>query len=155
MTAVDTERVTFSGTVKRGHGVASGVAGDSRYPAGTLRLQMPHFKALGLDLRSCFPGTINLDIAPLRLMMEHPDHRFVALQWSPHIPAETFSFCACRIEYAGTRVAGWIYYPHPETKPEHFQNPSTVELLAPKLEGIQCGDRLTVSVAAGRIRLVE
>ena len=155
MAPEETEFVVISGTVKQGYGVASGTAGDPRFPAGTLRLQMPHFQALGLDLRPCFPGTINLDISPRRFAVGVPDYRFVELQWSPDAPAETFSFCACRIEYADSRVAGWIYHPHPETKPEHFHDESTVELLAPKLVGLRYGDRVTVRVGAGRVRLLE
>ncbi len=151
----NSESVAFTGRVKPGYGVASGRGGDSRYPGGTLPLQIPHFEARGLDLSSCFPGTINLDIAPLRFAVDRPDYRFDAVDWSPHIAPETFSFCACRITHAGETVAGWIYYPHPETKPEHFQDPSTVELLCPKLKGLHYGDQVTVQIAAGRIRLMD
>jgi hypothetical protein len=35
-----------------GHGVASGQAAASPYPAGTIALQSPHFASLGLDLSS-------------------------------------------------------------------------------------------------------
>jgi hypothetical protein len=36
-------------------------------------------------------------------------------------------------------VGGYIYWPHPETKPEHFQDPHTVEILAPGLDGVADG----------------
>lgn len=146
---------TLVGRVKRGYGVASGAAGDARFPQGTIRCQIPHFRRFGLDLDGCFPATINVDISPYRFELIAPDFRFEQLRWSPAVPAETFSFCACDVEFAGSTRAGWVYYPHPETKPEHFHDASTVELLAPKLKGLRYGDRLTVCVAAARIRLLE
>lgn len=148
MTLAAADCLTLSGVVKRGYGVASGSAADPRFPAGTLRLQMPHFKARGLDLSDCYPGTINLDISPWRFAVGEPDYRFEYLRWSPDVPVETFSFCRCEIEHNGSSIAAWIYYPHPDTKPEHFQDAATVEILAPRLEGIGYGDRLTVRLGA-------
>ncbi len=46
--------------VRQGHGVASGRAPDSPYPAGTIALQAPLFARHGLDLSPFFPGTLNL-----------------------------------------------------------------------------------------------
>ena len=56
----------ISAVVVKGHGVASGVGGDPRFPQGTLRIQFPIFSALGLDLSGYHPGTINLSISPYR-----------------------------------------------------------------------------------------
>lgn len=139
------------GVVKRGYGVASGIAGDTRFPRGTLQLQIPHFKTLGLDLSDCHPGTINLDISPLTYTVGVPDYRFAQMRWSSDVPAETFSFCTCRVYHWGTAVPGWIYYPDPETKPEHFHDASTLEILAPWLEGVGVGDALTIEVDAGKV----
>jgi hypothetical protein len=38
------------------------------------------------------------------------------------------------------------YYPHPETKPNHFQDQSTMELILPYIPGISYGDDVLVSV---------
>ena len=48
------------GVVKEGHGVASGKNFDARFPDGTIAMQMPYFKRLGIDLKSYFKGTINI-----------------------------------------------------------------------------------------------
>ena len=60
----------INGTVVRGHGVASGCAGDPRFPAGTLGLQLPIFASLGLQLDGFYHGTINVSLAPLVPMLE-------------------------------------------------------------------------------------
>ncbi|MEO0928977.1 MAG: hypothetical protein AAFY63_24355, partial [Cyanobacteria bacterium J06643_13] len=59
-----TNLISLVGTVKAGHQVASGQATDSPYEQGTLEMQLPYFRALGLDLRDFFLGTLNVSIAP-------------------------------------------------------------------------------------------
>lgn len=59
-------RSSVPARVVRGHRVASGGNGDARFPGGTLRMQMPHFLACGLDLAVFHIGTVNVSIAPLR-----------------------------------------------------------------------------------------
>mgnify|MGYP004244953261 CR=1 FL=1 len=76
----------------RGHGVASGRSTTSPYPGGTIALQLPFFADLGLDLLHCWPGTLNLSVAPLELRLRDPDHRFPLVHWTDHHPPETFSF---------------------------------------------------------------
>ena len=97
------------------------------------------------------PVNVNLDISPLTFAVGEPDYRFAQLRWSSDAPAETFSFCACRVRHRDTAVPGWIYYPHPETKPEHFHDASTLEILAPWLEGVGVGDELTIEVDEGKL----
>ena len=52
-------------TIVQGHRVASGLNGNPRFPGGTLRMQLPFFAELGLDLSAFYPGTLNVSIAPL------------------------------------------------------------------------------------------
>ena len=132
------------GLVVRGHGVASGSSGDPRFPGGTLRLQFPIFASLGLDLDGIFPGTINLDIAPARYEIGSPRLTLTNIQWHPDCPAETFSFFDCEIAAPGSdrKTPGLIYLPHPETKPEHFQAPSVLEILAPWWPELHYGQAL-------------
>jgi hypothetical protein len=52
-------------------------------------------------------------------------------------------------------VNGWIYYPHPETKERHWQPPTTLELLAPYLSGIEPGSTIQLRDQGGRIKLVD
>ena len=115
-------------TVVRGYGVASGIGGDPRFPEGTLSLQIPLFTEQGFDLSQFHPGTINLDIAPSRYQIVRAKQTFNDLKWHPDRPAETFSFFDCTID----GIPALIYHPHPETKPEHFQSPTVLEILAPK-----------------------
>jgi hypothetical protein len=45
-------------------------------------------------------------------------------------------------------VSGWIYFPHPDTKPTHFQTPDVLELLLPWTEGLGYGTRIRLDVPA-------
>ncbi|MBE9079295.1 hypothetical protein IQ241_18675 [Romeria aff. gracilis LEGE 07310] len=47
-----------------------------------------------------------------------------------------------------TTFNGLIDYPHPETKINHFQDPSVVELLLPPILGIGYDDSVFLSVSA-------
>ena len=145
----------IEGTVVRGHGVASGTGGDPRFPGGTLRLQIPIFASLGLDLTAFHPGTINLDISPEKFEMLRPKCTFADVRWHPECPPETFSFFDCTISNPTTnqRAPALIYRPHPETKPEHFHDPSVLEILAPKLEGLSYGQRLLIEPADDQMRI--
>ena len=118
---------SVAGIVVRGYRVASGLASDSPYPAGSIEMQMPHFLARGLDLRPYFPGTLNISIHPATFSIQEPAYTFRQVAWSPAHPAENFSFARCHLGFDGSMVAGLVYYPHPETKPGHFQEASTLE----------------------------
>lgn len=137
---VQTPHSSFTATIVTGHGVASGRSGDARFPGGTIRMQRPHFLALGLDLSRYHPGTLNVSLAPLRYTLRTPRHTFRAVKWHPTEPAEDFSFVDVKARLPGEReVQGLIYHPHPETKPEHFQCEHVLELLLPWMGGLACG----------------
>lgn len=139
--------------VVQGHRVASGLNGNPRFPGGTLRMQIPHFLNLGFDLRNMYPGTLNVSVAPLHYRVVKPRFTFKRLKWHPTEPAEDFSFFEVRLlrTDAGP-VAGFIYYPHPETKPEHFQASDVLELLLPFVEGIGYGMGLTLEIPTEQMR---
>ena len=146
----------LTGRLCAGHGVASGTSNESPYPDGTNRMQSPVYKAIGLDLSSCYFGTLNIDFAPLELSLSDPDHLFEKLRWTELHPPETFSFWTVEIKASETEVVnGWIYYPHPETKERHWQPPTTLELLAPHLNGIEPGSTIQLRDQGGRIKLVD
>lgn len=134
----------------RGHRVASGLGGDDRFPGGTLAMQRPHFLKLGLDLSRFFHGTLNVSIAPRQFRVVEAQWTFRDVKWSATEPAEHFSFFDCRIEGR----EGLIYYPHPETKPEHFQPPEVLEILTDELSGIGYGDELEIEIPAQQL-LIE
>ncbi len=146
----------FTATVIRGHRVASGLNGNPDFPGGTLRMQMPHFKRLGLDLSPCYPGTLNVSIAPCRYRVVRAPWTFPLVKWHPVDPAETFSFFHVgRILPDGGCVAGLIYYPHPETKPKHFQPDDMLELLFPKMDDVAYGTALTLEVDPNELEIGE
>jgi hypothetical protein len=139
--------IEIKGLVKKGYGVASGQAKNPRFPQGTIAMQRPFFRDRGLDLSEYFPGTINLSIAPYKYEIERAKYTFKQVKWSPNDPAEDFSFFDCQILLAVDRVFnGLIYYPHPETKPEHFQSPDILEILAPFISNLAYENELIIAV---------
>lgn len=147
------EWYTVVGRVKPGYQVASGWATDSPYPQGTISMQLPYFQALGLDLTSCFQGTLNVFIHPYTFELVQPAYTFRHVQWNADSPAETFSFSSCRVRYQNQTYSGWIYYPHPETKPAHFQDASTLEILAPFIAEITYETTIDLEINLREIQL--
>ena len=143
----------LTGTLMRGHQVAS--RPSAAYPYSSLEKQKPYFKALGLDLSPYFNGTLNISIAPLEFEMTKPEFTFPLVEWTDLHPPETFSFSKCTVKYKKTEYAGWVYYPHPETKKTHFQNPSLIEVIAYKIADIHYGDTLEIEVNPLEIRVKQ
>lgn len=130
----------ISATIVRGHRVASGLNGDPKFPGGTLRMQLPFFAALGLDLSGYHLGTLNVSIAPLGYRVVLPKLTFRDVKWHPAEPAEDFSFFDVVVHRDdGENVSGLIYFPHPDTKPAHFQSADVLELLLPWTLGLAYG----------------
>lgn len=138
--------VSVVGSVVRGHRVASGTNARSPFPAGTIDLQRPFFAALGLDLSTMYPATLNVDVAPATFSLRRPTHTFVDVRWTEVHGPETFSFLTCVLTRADDPQthAGWVYYPHPETKPMHEQPGSVLEVLMPLVPNLAYGDRVTL-----------
>lgn len=153
MNSVTSEWVKVPGIVVDGYGVASG-RDHVRFPGGTIRAQLPHFRARGVHLYGVFPGTLNISIAPLSLSVVEPRHTLEQVSWWPGIPAETFSFSPCRLLAAETIHDGTIYYPHPETKPDHHHPPTVVEVLAPFIEGLVSGSPVELWLNPEEIRVL-
>lgn len=132
------------GILTRGHQVAS--RPSKAYPYSSLEKQKPYFKALGLDLYEYFNGTLNISIAPRTFEMSTPELTFPLVEWTNLHPPETFSFSRCKVIFKNNEYAGWVYYPDPETKRDHFQNPSLVEVITHQIPGIRYGDALEVEL---------
>ena len=143
----------IKGRITAGHGVASGKAGDPRYPQGTLKEQIPFFKERGLDLSLYFPGTINLDISPLGFIIQQPKLFLEKINWSPHIPPENFYFFDLKLLIDGQEYEGLIYMPDPETKVEHEQRSTILELILPKIPGLEYGDTVEIEVPEEQLRI--
>jgi hypothetical protein len=141
-------------TVLPGYGVASGRSGDPRFPGGTLAMQTPYFRERGLDLAPYHSGTLNLSIAPSRYRVLRPRLTLRDVRWHPTEPAEDFSFFDCRLTTdAGATAAGLIYYPHPETKPDHVQPDDVLEVLSPWIAGLGYGDGVVLEVREEQIEV--
>lgn len=139
-------------TIVQGHRVASGLNGNPRFPGGTLRMQLPFFLERGLDLSGFYPGTLNVSIAPLSYRVATPKLTFRHVKWHPTEPAEDFSFFDVTVHRTGAPpVPGLIYFPHPDTKPEHFQKPDVLELLLPWTEGLSYGTTIQLASPPGQM----
>lgn len=137
------------GKLVRGHQVAS--RPSAAYPYSTLEKQKPYFKEHGLDLDSYFTGTLNISIHPLTFEMSAPELTFPLLEWTDLHPPETFSFSRCTVFFRGKAYAGWVYYPHPETKRNHFQDASLIEVIAAPIPEIVYGDEVELEINADEI----
>ncbi len=142
-----------SGIVIPGYRVASGPSKD--YPYGTLEKQIPLFKQRGLDLERFYYGTLNISIAPLAFEMIKPLHTFRQVAWTDLHPPEDFSFSPCMVRFEGQEYAGYVYYPHPETKERHFESNSLIEIIADFIPGIQYGDKVEVALIADEVGVLE
>jgi len=146
--------ITIPARLKKGYHVASGPS--KAYPEyGSIEKQKPYFKELGLDLDTMFNGTLNVSIEPYQFEMTEPEYRFTNVKWTELTNAEDFSFSRCKIIFQGAEYNGYVYYPHPETKKDHFQSASTVEVLAPFIDKIHYGDELEISLNSGEIKFTS
>ena len=117
-------------------------------------MQVPYFKKLGLDLTGFYPGTMNVSIAPLQYKIVKPRYTFRSLKWHPTERAEDFSFFDLRLLGHGKEsLNGFVYFPHPETKPEHFQKSNVLEFLLPHVDGVKVGSTLQVEIPSEQMRL--
>ena len=139
------------GILMQGHQVAS--RPSKAYPYSSLEKQKPYFKELGLDLSPYFNGTLNISIAPFEFEMNKPELTFLLVEWTDLHPPETFSFSRCKVNFQGKEYAGWVYYPHPETKKTHFQNPALIEVITYEVPNIKYGDLVELEVNSGEITI--
>jgi hypothetical protein len=141
------------GTLMQGYRVASGSSKD--YPYGALDRQRPIFRSRGLDLDSYFNGTLNIDLHPAIFKIIKPEFTFQHVEWTDLHPPEHFSFSRCKVIHKAAEYDGWVYYPHPETKLRHFQNPSLLEVIAVPIPEIQYGNALHVWVNSNEIEVTR
>ena len=143
----------LTGILMRGHQVAS--RPSAAYPYSSLEKQKPYFKERGLDLSPYFNGTLNISIAPLKFEMTHPELTFPLVEWTDLHPPETFSFSRCKVWFERKAYEGWVYYPHPETKKTHFQNPSLIEVITHEIANIKYGDAIEIEVNPQEITIKQ
>jgi len=139
-----------------GHGVASGMSKDPRFPGGTLAMQSPFFQTAGLDLSDFHPGTLNLLLLGRLIKLLNPKHSFSKVKWSANYPAENFSFfpCELKIPMSEPSFPALLYWPHPSTKPEFHQPEGSYEFLAPFIDGLNHGDIIHLRPTHNSFRLI-
>ncbi|PZO08067.1 MAG: hypothetical protein DCF25_22465 [Leptolyngbya foveolarum] len=103
--------------------------------------QTPHFLAQGIDLSPFYSGTLNVSIDPYRFELI-PQRTLSLVKWSPEHEPESFSFVPIQLEWQRQCYSGLVYYPHLETKIDHFQEPTVIELLMPCIDAIAYGDEV-------------
>ena len=140
-------KLIVEGKVISGYGVASGKGNDSRYPNGTLILQLPYFKEKGLDLSGFYRGTLNIDIRPHMFTIKKPTYYLKDIDWSDHIPPENFYFFEVTLLFKERKYEGLIYMPDPKTKTDHHQINTMLEIMMPFVEGIENGSSVKLEIA--------
>jgi hypothetical protein len=146
--------ITIKGRLKKGYRVASGPS--KAYPEyGSIEKQKPYFKKLGLNLDRVFNGTLNISISPYEFAMKKPQYKFKKVKWTELTNAEDFSFSQCKIMFQGKEYTGWVYYPDPKTKKDHFQSASTVEVLAPPIPNIKYRNMVEISLNTAEIKVIS
>lgn len=95
---------------------------------------------------------MNVSISPKTFTLQQPEYTFKNIKWHPVYPSEDFSFSPCRVIFQATTYAGLVYYPHPETKIGHFQDPAIVEVIVSSfISQLHYGDRVILEVNPGAI----
>jgi hypothetical protein len=154
ITKIESIWTEFQAVLVPGYQVASGQGKDPRFPGGTLNMQAPFFLERGMDLSIYHPGTLNMNIAPLHYTVLQSRLTLRQVKWHPVEQAEDFSFYDVRFHRAdGSFLDGLIYYPHPDTKPRHFQNPQVLELLLPYIGPVKYGDSFRLAVRSYQISI--
>jgi hypothetical protein len=134
------KKLRVPGIVIRGYGVASDVGGHG---PGTLAQQAEALSQY-IDWRRFFQGTINVSVAPMAFAWRESSPTIGRLQWSINQAPEDFCLAPCQLEANGAVCDAWVYYPHPRTKSQNFHSLSTVEVIAPRIDGIQYGSAVAV-----------
>ena len=94
-----------------------------------------------------------MDIRPYKFQMLKPEFTFRDIEWTDMHPPEHFSFSHCKVIFRNLEYAGWVYYPHPETKIRNLQNPSLLEVIAMFIPGLGHGGEVDVLVDPAEIEI--
>jgi hypothetical protein len=149
------EYTLVRGEIKSGYGVASGKGKDERYPEGTLKQQFKYFLERGLDLSNYFMGTLNLDISPCTYKIKKAKYYFKNIDWSDFISPENFYFFDVSLYFKDKTYKGLVYMPDPKTKENHIQKPNILELIFPKIEGLEYGVMVDIELKTDQIEIID
>jgi len=142
------EKITIKGIISEGLKAASGQR--HKGAAGTIALQKPGLKSIGVEVDKLFNGTINLQLKQ-GFHITKPDYTLTDYEWIEGV-FESFDILRCKIKYGQSTYEGYVYRPK-ESEHAAAHEASIVELLAPEIPGIRYGDRLSIDVAKDRVVL--
>lgn len=140
------------GIVIEGWKIASGLAKDNPFGGSPVKMQIPLFKERGLDLSGCYPGTLNVSIAPKIRTVLAKEPNYPGIKWHPDRWPEDFFIFECQVHFRGKCYDGWVYYPDPSKKRRRHK-PDTFEILAPPIPEIGYGDRVVLVVNLDEIKI--
>lgn len=136
----------FRAIITKGYQVASGLSDNNQFSAGTIELQKPIFKKLGVDLSSVYNGTLNALIEEIdEVKILKTDYTFEDVGWFKGF-TETFNFIKCRVWFKNHVYPGFIYQPDSETKSAHFQPKNMLEILCDYIGAIDYGDSIDIEI---------
>lgn len=142
----------ISGVVVRGTQGASGKK-NCREFGGSIKAQKPFFVRAGVGLADFYEGTINISTAPRQFRILRPDFCIQGVQWDPGKAPENFSLVRCKVIAFDQSLAGFLYYPHPETKIGEFPGHAVMEILTSYVPGLQYGDGVVLEMNPAAIRI--
>jgi len=143
----------LTGVLLKGYQIASGTSPITPYKDGSIKLQKPFFEERGFCMKKLYLATLNIDIPNHEFTIVKPTYHFKHLKWEEDSPPETFSIVPCTLKYKMKQYDAFIYYPHVETKTNHIQKKSTLEILAPFIEEISYGDNIQLILDTQKINI--
>ncbi len=148
------ELIKLDATLVSGHGIASGISRQSPYPRGSIEIQKPFFKKLGLDLGCFWNGTLNLFVHNKTFELINPDYSFNNVSWTNFHQPEDFSFWNITIICNGTTrpLKSMIYKPSPNTKLLHHQSEQMIEVLSHRINNLEIGSKFIIYISNHKIK---
>ncbi len=134
------------------------MGGDDRFPDGTIRPQLPFFRAALPIFDSyfdapVFPATLNLAVDGCAIRIGKPTHFLPDIKWTDRFPPESFYLSPCAIIVADRRYRGLLYIPDAATKPDHVQPANVVEVLSAHIPALRYGDAVQLVYALDAIEI--
>lgn len=148
------DKIFLRGVVVRGLGIAGGSNPSQKFDH-TISRQKKFFIEAGVTgIEKMRDATINIDIYPMKMRIDKPDHFVGDCEWWDGVK-ESFSFVKCKISLDRNpeKVYGaLIYYPMPSEIKSHPD--SIAEVISEDISGLAYGSEVILEVDAGKISVV-
>lgn len=122
------------------------MAADCPWPGGSVARQLPLMARHGVPVDELYAGTLNIALDCTDVPYPSQFEFDFVLDWrSPDKPTH-FRLHALKVYFEGAEYLGWSYrkiYPEGFVS-RHPQPSNVIEILAPKVSGIQYGDAVSV-----------